>query len=54
MDLTFKPIQMVKTDEVETDTMDQKTRVLVFAIPVTIQVELCRREGHSEFYSAFS
>jgi hypothetical protein len=40
MDLTFKPIQMVETNAVETDAMDQKTRVLVFAVPVTVQVAL--------------
>ena len=34
MDLTFKPIQLA-----DSDSSDPKTQVLVFAAPVTVQVD---------------
>jgi hypothetical protein len=62
MDLTFKPIRMIETNAVGSDAIDQKTRVLVFAVPVTVQVELPTSDAQylflfrlyiTDFYSYF-
>jgi hypothetical protein len=47
MDLTFKPIQIVNSDAVGMNGVDQNTQVLVFAVPVTVQVESYNRTTDS-------